>query len=320
MGQATEGSWSAGYRRGRRLHRRWCGGRGSRWGVGGDGRPGGPGGWDGWRVCRWVRRAGRHSPPVCHRRALASQPLPAGWILETDADGYSYYVNTLTEETQWERPTAPAVGADGTVATATPDPVAVPPDGAVVATHDAEGNVRDLTLRALASGTPDSTSSPFPPLVLPAAAPARLDHGNRHRRVLVLREHADGRVTVGTPDRASGRRGRDGRERINIFISDPLTRIPPSRGSHPPRGCWCWRLLTARAGASFHHGACTRVYVYGCVLPITRRAAPRAGCVCYGLIAASASCRACVLPACLDLSPCTTPSTTMTRVCGPCAA
>ena len=54
---------------------------------------------------------------TCEHCLLAAQPLPPGWIMETDADGYSYYVNTLTDASQWERPTEAAVGADGTVAT-----------------------------------------------------------------------------------------------------------------------------------------------------------------------------------------------------------
>ena len=74
-----------------------------------------------------------------------AEGLPAGWIEEVDEDGYAYFTNTVTGETQWERPVEAAEAspdaADDTEADAGAEVDAEPlPDGWVQLVSD-EGDV-----------------------------------------------------------------------------------------------------------------------------------------------------------------------------------
>ena len=43
-------------------------------------------------------------PPVMSAPPSGGPPLPQGWIIQDDGQGNVWYFNTITQETQWERP------------------------------------------------------------------------------------------------------------------------------------------------------------------------------------------------------------------------
>jgi len=59
--------------------------------------------------------AHQHHPYQSHPHQLpggaTEPPLPPGWKQESDAEGDVWYVNTVTGESVWDRPTSSAYGA-----------------------------------------------------------------------------------------------------------------------------------------------------------------------------------------------------------------